>query len=247
MPVQRGNYGIPPRQFAPGAPARPMARPLPPQPDTRSMDIIPPRPVQTPLVQHVPPTASFRPAPRPTPSPSASAAEQVSVVSSAPQPLYINRPAPEPAPVDQEESRGVLPKVCLALVVLAALLVLGGGVRWITAGSTAGDLIAAAAVAANDGTAMTIQFTANDGQMHKFTAKSDAKLIPGSAVQVAYKSGAPENSAQLVGPIQAARSLGIKLAAAGAVLFLAAGVVALLMRRPPKHHKSASIAKPVTV
>lgn len=141
----------------------------------------------------------------------------------------------------------MLPKLRLVLLVVAALLALGGATRWITAGSTAGNLIAAGAIAANDGNTMTVQFTANDGEIHKFTDKSDSELIPGKGVQVAYRSGAPDNSAKRVEPIQASRSLGVSLFVTGAVLLLAAGVVTLLMRRNRKYSRPASIAKPVTV
>lgn len=237
LPVQRGNYGIPPRQ------STSQAQPVRPGP--RSMDIVPPpRPVQSRQIQ--PP----QPPVVPVPSQPAVAAEQNSVTQSpARTPLYTNKPIPKTIPVPTGSTRGraILPKLRLVLFVVAALLALGGTVRWITAGSTAGNLIAAGAIAANDGDTMTVQFTANDGEMHKFTDKSDPELIPGKGVQVAYRSGAPDNSAKRVEPIQAARSLGVSLFVAGAILLLTAGAVTLLMRRNRKHSRPASIANPVTV
>lgn len=250
MPVQRANYGLPPRQpqAAAPTPAQPIARPE--QPGPRSMDIMAPRPTQPPRAQAPAPQplapTPAPPAPAPSPSPAATVAEQISVTTPVSQPLYTNQPVPEPTPVQATQSGGVLPKVRLALLILGVLLTLGGAARWLTAGSTSGDLIAAGAIAANDGENMTVQFTANDGQMHKFIDKSDSKLTPGSAVQVAYRSGAPDNSAKRVEPIKAAHSMGMWLMVTGIILLLGAGVVTLLLRRP-RQAKPASIAKPVTV
>jgi hypothetical protein len=183
----------------------------------------------------------------PSPTQSAPVAEQIAVTAPTPQPLYSNRPSAPASDTEPAKGGGWLPKLRLALLIVGTLLVVGGAGRWLTAGSTSGDLIAAAAVAANDGNSMTIQFTANDGQMHKFTTKSDRTLIPGSAVQVAYRSGAPDTSAKRVEPIAAAHSLGVSLMITGAALLLTAGVLALFIRRQIKHPKPASIAKPVTV
>ena len=250
MPVQRGNYGLPPRQPQASTPtaAQPMVRPA--QPGPRSMDIMVPRPAQPPRPQ-APTPNPVAPSPEPTPptpapSSSATVAEQISVTAPASRPLYTNQPVAEPVPAQAIQSGGALPKVRLALLILGALLLLGGAARWLTAGSTSGDLIAAGAIAANDGDKMTVQFTANDGQMHKFIDKSDSKLTPGSAVQVAYRSGAPDNSAKRVEPIKAAHSMGIWLMATGIVLLLGAGIVTFLLRRP-RQAQPASIAKPVTV
>lgn len=218
-PVQRANYGIPPRQTAPLTSG------------PRSMDIMAPR-------RPTAPAAPAAPTPRPVAQPIATAPSQSSVVAqqiaippTQPRPLYTNTPAPAAAPADQRKKHGVLPKLRLALVVVGALLLVSGGARWATAGSTAGNLIAAGAVSANDGSTMTIQFTANDGELHKFTNKSNAALIPGSAVQVAYKSGAADKTAKQVGPIESARSLGISLLVTGAVLVVFAGLVTLIIHR----------------
>lgn len=116
------------------------------------------------------------------------------------------------------------------MLVIAGLLLIAGLTRWATAGSTAGDIIAAGAVSANDGSVMTIQFTADDGQLHKFTNKSNASLIPGSAVQVAYRSGAADKSAKQVAPINAARSLAMSLIVAGSVLALLSGLATIIIR-----------------
>ncbi len=253
MPVQRGNYGIPPRQAAPQAQVQPQPQPMarPMQSGPRSMDIMTPRPAQP--SQPQPATSQpVAPAPQPVPvtaDPSEPAAdtEQVLVTQSPSRPLFTNKPAVETQPVEALKSGGLLPKVRLALLVVGALLTLGGAARWITAGSTSSDLIAAGAVAANDGNTMTIQFTANDGAMHKFTTKSDSKLTPGTGVEVAYKSGAADNGAKRVAPIKAAHGMGIFLMITGVVILLVAGATSLLMRRQPKHGKRASIATPVTV
>jgi hypothetical protein len=123
----------------------------------------------------------------------------------------------------------------LVLLVVAGLLVLGGLARWATAGSTSGNLIAAGAVSANDGSTMTIQFTADDGQMHKFTNKSNNSLIPGSAVQVAYRSGAADNNAKQVAPIKAAHTLGTSLLVTGIALGIFAGLLTVIMHWPRRN------------
>jgi hypothetical protein len=186
------------------------------------MDIMPPpRPV-----------AVATPAPVPAPAP----IQQTQPAQPSPQPLYSNTPRPAATPVSQEKAHNILPKLRLVLLVVGVLLMLAGTARWASAGSTSGNLISAGAVSANDGTTMTIQFTADDGQMHKFTNKSDSALIPGSAVEVAYKSGAADKSAKRVAPIKAAHSLGISLLVTGVVLGLFAGLITLIMHRPKRHH-----------
>lgn len=229
-PVQRGNYGIPPRQSAPN-PSGP-----------RSMDIMPPRPA-TPRPTPVQPVVQQPIAVAPTQS--AVVAEQIAVPPASPQPLYTSTPRPINRPVQRGRMDRLLPKLRLALVIVASLLVLTGLARWATAGSISGDLIAAGAVSANDGNTMTIQFTADDGQLHKFTNKSNAALIPGTAVQVAYRSGAPDNSAKQVAPIKAAHSLGVSLFVTGVILGILAGLATLIMHRP--RSSTAPLAKPAVL
>lgn len=131
------------------------------------------------------------------------------------------------------------------MLIVAALLSIGGIARWATAGSTKGHIIAVGAVKANDGYKMTIQFVADDGQLHKFTAKSQAELIPGTALEVAYRSGAPETTAKQVGLIKQTRSLGLNLLLLGIGLFAALGIVSLVQRL--RHRKPAEpLTTPVT-
>ncbi|MDB5169970.1 MAG: hypothetical protein JWN82_366 [Candidatus Saccharibacteria bacterium] len=236
MPVQRGNYGIPPRRPAP------LAQPAGP----RMMDIVPGQRMR-PVAPIPTPVTPPPPVPASVPSQSAAMAEQISVTRPAPRPLYTNTPAPAAQPELRRQQRRILPKLRLALLVVATLLTLGGIIRWATAGSISNDLIAAGAVSANDGNSMTIQFTADDGKLHKFTDKSNSKLIPGSALQVAYRSGAADNSAKQVAPIQSAHSLGVSLFLTGVLLLAASGIVTLAMHRKPKTVHTASVAHPVTV
>ncbi|CAN5126470.1 hypothetical protein BH09PAT3_BH09PAT3_3970 [soil metagenome] len=248
MPVQRGNYGIPARQITqPQPPApKPVAQAAPPiqQPVTQSssrfMDVTAPPARPAPIQQ--PPAAATPVAPA-TPPPL-----EKPLVSQPPRPLFVTAPHPSHS-IEEKSNKGhsVLPKVRLGLLVLAVLLSIGGLGRWATAGSTANDIIAVGAVAANDGKTMTIQFTANDGLMHKFTEKSNGKMIPGTAVELAYRSGAPEASVRQVAVVKSAHDLGVGLFMLGVLLFAAAGIITLVLRHRAKVLRSrAPLTTPVT-
>lgn len=245
MPVQRGNYGIPPRQSAaPVQATSPRQAPMQPAMPSgpRLMDIAaPPKPNPQPPIQ---PQPAPRPEPATTnPAPARPVVDQI--VAPPKQPLFTNIPPVEideqPAPTHK---RGRwLPALRLTLLIMGVLLLVGGAARWITAGSTAGHIIASGAVVSNDGTSMVIQFTANDGRLHKLTAGSNDALIPGSGVQVAYRSGAVDSSAKQLAPISAARNLGSALVVSGLVLLAAGGLAALISGR---HRGTSEPARPVT-
>ncbi len=245
--MQRANYGIPPRQmdFAarpavaapqPVAPAAPVVTPTQvatPQPKPvfqpaqsqpvgpRTMDIMSPRPTtvttsSAPFVATATPTPAIA-SPEPArPAPILTAARQAA------------QPEPQPA----KRSRGLLPKVRLGLLVIGAVLLLGGIVRWTTAGSTNGDIIAVGAVTANDTKTIDMQFTAQDGRLHKYSVKAhDSKLIPGTAVQLAYQSGAPDATVKRVSIIEAGHKLGVTLVVLGLAGLFSAGVITLILVR----------------
>lgn len=160
------------------------------------------------------------------------------------QPIFTSNPVPVEEPAHHKK-RELLPKLRVALLIVGAVLLVAGAARWITAGSTAGHIIAVGAVAANNGETMTIQFTADDGQLHKFTTGSDEKLIPGTSLQVAYRSGAADNSVKRVAPIESAKRLGTSMAIGGIALLALGGAVTLALHRQPKH-ANVAVAQPVT-
>lgn len=237
--MQRMNYGIPPRQsqMAPNPVPAPSQTPsyaevVPVQTAPQQAPVAPTQQVAQQPQQAAgrfmefagpvgPAPNQMRPSVAPTPVPSQTQAPTGAPYTPvAPKPLFT----PTAAPAPKSQSRRHLPKVRWALVVVGTLLLIAGLGRWVTAGSTAHDAIAVGAVSANDGNSMTIQFTADDGKMHKFTGKSSASLIPGSAVEVAYRSGAPEASARRVSVVQQAHNLGVAIAAAGVALLIVAGL-----------------------
>lgn len=218
------------------------------------MDIMPPSrpaPVQAPVAPAPIAPVAPTPAPAPTPvmqSPTAPVApvQQEQVVSSAPaqQPLFSNV-AEQSQPTTVKKHRKLVPIISLVVIGLSILLILGGGVRLATAGSISGKKIAAGAVISNDGSSMIIQFVAEDGKMHKFTTGSNDAYIPGSAVEVAYRSGAADTTGKQVAPIKAARNNGIIMMAAGAVLGSIATVVYFATRTSKPHVKASAMAQPV--
>jgi hypothetical protein len=136
----------------------------------------------------------------------------------------------------------------IALVIVAGLLSIAGLARWATAGSTTGMTAAVGAVAANDGRTMTIQFTADDGKIHKFTAGSEAKLIPGTAVEVAFRPGAADASVVRVAVVKGNKNIGMSLFLAGVVLFAASGgVIGIKKLRQKSKQNPTSLTTPVTV
>lgn len=241
MPVQRGNYGIPPRQpmqqpaqtftdIAPPRPAQPITQPvqaprppqsgMQPQP-TFAQPVAPPQPVQQPIQQ---PTASPRPAPIQPPQP----------ISAPVQPIFQTPTAAQQSAAVSVKNEGfikkLVPKLQLVLLIVGVLLLIGGGARYMTAPNIDADTIAVGAVAANDGRQMTIQFTADDGKMHKLNQPGNfPELKPGSAVQIAYRAGAPDTTAKRVDQVKSVKSQGLSLLIAGGSL-LSVGLVVWFIR-----------------
>jgi hypothetical protein len=153
------------------------------------------------------------------------------------QPLFSASPVTQ-ASKPKRRYGHLLPLARVALIVLAALLLIGGIGRWATAGSTSGNTVAVVAVVLNDGKKMTIQFTADDGLLHKFSAKSQAKLIPGTAIQVAYRPGAADNTVKQVAVVQHAHNLGVALFSVGLLLAIISAVMIFV------HKQSTRPAKP---
>lgn len=245
-PIGQAARAMQPLVAAPPQPAAPAA----PQPTGRYMDMAgpvrqqqptPTQPQPAPMQQ---PVAATQAPTRPTMDAMQPAAAQQ---SQAPRPLFTNSPQPA-APKEATKLTKSLPKLRLGFAVAAAILVLVGGGRLITAGSTTGNNIAVGAVAANDGHTMTIQFTADDGKMHKFTSKSSASLIPGTAVEIAYRSGAPEASAKRVSVIKQAHNIGLAILSLGIVLFIGLGLwfFARAMKNIDRNKPKTSLTTPVT-
>ena len=224
--MQRANYGIPPRRADTSTTAVPQVseQPVAPAPPGgRFMDIASTqRPITS--VNH------------PTPAQQAAVPAATTLAGTGPQkPLFSSAPQPQLASQSTGKVKAVrrnrlVSKIRLSVMIVAALLVVGGAARWLTAGSTANSLVAVGAVSRNDESTMIIQFTANDGQLHKFTTKSNAALVPGTAVEVAYRSGAPDTSARQVSVIKQARNLGMELLGTGLGLLIIAGIWALIAR-----------------
>lgn len=273
MPVQRGNYGIPPRQAQAGTTPQVMDVSAPGSSTVATPDTLTPvtpnpavaQPVSPPVAPAEPmiaaPAAVASEAPaqpvasvidvastqtvatsQPTPAPPApvAAAETPSLPgASAPTPLFT----PSRALQEKEDKksaksagqRGLLRKVGLVCTMVGVLLVAGGVARWITAGSTGGKVVAVGAVSANDGGSYTVQFTADDGQVHKFTRhQKSTSLIPGTAVQVAYQSGAPDKTVVMVSDVKNAHQLATTLLLVGGVLTVAGVVIFLVLGRKIK-------------
>lgn len=219
MPVQRGNYGIPPRRAAPTTTTA--AGPL-------MMDVAPRRPAvqapQTPLQPVVTQAAPSIAAPTP--------------VTSSQTPLFSTAPQPEVATATKHKTsklRKLAPKLKLVVLTLGILLTLGGLFRVLTAPNIDGYTAGVAAVTANDSKIMTLQFTADDGKLHKFSANSNPEFIPGTAVEVAYRPGAADNTVKQVAVVKATRNFGITLLSAGVILLLISAVTTIVTyRRHPK-------------
>lgn len=278
MPLQRGNYGLPPRPVAVTRPASPtplpspvpqpitapaasapvtptitpslpsMTRPMPPSNSPQFMDVTPPtRPAfspRTPISITPPPPAA------PIAMPTQDIAPQAPVGVGAPlaaaqRPLFTPAPTQVPAqPSSRHLRERVLhPILHYGLIGIGVLLIVAGGIRFISAGNTSGDTVAVGAVSANDGRSMTIQFTATDGKLHKFSEASDRKLIPGSAVEIAYRSGAPEATARQVAVVKAARNLGLIIIMSGIASLAVAGVAAAVNRVRTRNKRRS---KPLT-
>lgn len=235
MPVQRGNYGIPPRR-SPSGPTTPQTSMPQPQPAIPTqtgplmMDVAPRRPsvmMQQPQVQSTPVAAPQETAPI-TPAP----------VASSQTPLFNAVPQHEKAPAKQAQPSKLgklAPKLKLAVLVFGVLLTLGGLGRLVTAPNIDGYTAGVAAVTANDSKVMTLQFTADDGKLHKFSANSNPEFIPGTAVEVAYRPGAADNTVKQVAVVKATRNLGITLMSLGGFLLIVSGIAAIVTyRRRPK-------------
>ena len=224
MPVQRGNYGIPPRQpmQQPAQTFADIAPPRPAHPITQPVQVpTPPQPVQQPIQQ---PTASPKPSPIQPPQP----------ISAPVQPIFQTPTAAQQsaaAPVKKESFiKKLVPKLQLVLLIVGVLLLIGGGARYMTAPNIDADTIAVGAVAANDGRQMTIQFTADDGKMHKLNQPGNfPELKPGSAVQIAYRAGAPDTTAKRVDQVKSVKSQGLSLLIAGGSL-LSVGLAVWFIR-----------------
>lgn len=243
MPVQRGNYGIPTRQV-PVAPVQPSgpAPAMPPQPGPRLMDVAVPRPSQPaqPTQQPTQPVGSPVSMQNPgVPTPAAAIPAQPTFNAT---PKAVEEKANKPAKL-----KLILSKLCLVLLIVGALISLVGIARWATAGSIANDTIAVGAVTANDGNTISIQFTADDGQLHKFTIHGNqSALIPGTAVQVAYQPGAPDHTAKQVSKVKSAHNLGVSLFFTGVLLLIVGGGLGLFVRRHTSHKSTTARATPVT-
>lgn len=259
QPIQRGNYGTPSRVGS----LQPMTQPTPQPaqvtaPAPQLVREIQPIFASAPQPTAPNPVASYaqqRPAPAPNgPQFMDFAPSRPATTSSAQPPIF--RQAPE-QPVAVEEKRPLFTPSTAAredrqpshhankfklvkgsLLGLAAVLIIAGGVRFVSAGNTTNDTIAVGAVSANDGRSMTIQFTATDGKLHKYSTASNRDLIPGSAVEVAYRSGAPEATVRQVSIVKDGRNMGILIAAAGVVCLSALGIIATAgrIKNRGKHH-----------
>ncbi len=230
MPVQRGNYGIPARQMAP---ARPFNDIAPPQQSA-------PAPMQ-PVMQPVPPVQPIQP-PAPTyaqPAPAVPVQQPQPMAAPAPQPIQTPQQPIFQTPVAPVQAAPIkkqgfwpklIPKLQLVLIIVGVLLTIGGVARLMTAPNIAANTIAVGAVSANDGSNITIQFTADDGKLHKLKQSGNfPKLIPGTAVQIAYQPGAPDTTAKQVDSVKAVKNQGTALAVAGGSL-LTVGLIIWFVR-----------------
>ncbi len=243
-PMQRANYGIPARQ------STPLQQPAQGQP---MMDVIAPapRPAQPAPVQ---PVAAVPPQPQPQQQPYQAAPQPVQPMQPVPpvqQPVAVPQPvaaAPTPAlpttaplgqrpapmftanqstqaPQKPRKEHRIIPKFRFVFLVIGLLLTIGGAARIATAGDVSGYVVAVGAVTANDGRKTSIQFTADDGKLHHFTVQgSKRNQIPGTAIEVAYQSGASDATVKQVAIVKSAHNLGVEMLSAG-ILFLAIGTV----------------------
>ena len=242
-PLQRSNYGIPPRQSAP-MPTGPRTMDVS-RPPTRPTPIASPAPAPAPAVAPEPATPPVQQA-APEPAP-------VAPTQPAPQPIFAatrqaleennQQEAKKPSKFGWLRANGKF-----VLLGLAAVLLLAGVGRLVTAGNISGYTIAVGAVTVNDGKKTTIQFVADDGKLHHFTlGESKRGNIPGTAVQVAYQAGAADATVKQVSVVNSAHKLGVTVLLSGVVVALAASVLFFLAwrkkraQRPPK-----SQAVPVT-
>lgn len=247
-PVQRANYGLPSRPVPPT-----VSQPVQPQPVQATVPALPVTVPVTPQPQPTPSAFTARPvaaqsmadvaAPRPSVVPvtppsqpivtqavSATSTVAASHVPSAQQPLFTNAPQANAAAAPSRLHRH-MPTLRMVVLVIGVLIAVIGIGRWATAGSTSGQIIAVGAVSKNDGNSMTIQFTATDGQLHRFTSASNEEYIPGTAVQVAYRAGAPDKTVQQVAVVENAHALGVRLFLLSLLFFGIAGVMTFVIRR----------------
>lgn len=230
MPVQRGNYGVPIRQSQ---------TPRPQMMDVIAPERQAPKPQPAPTVL-APATQAAPTQPRTEPTPAYQPTQ--------PQPLFSTAPKRQEHPSETvKPNRNWTPKIMVSLFIIGGLLVLGGAGRFVMAGSTTGHTIAVGAVSANDGRSMTIQFTADDGLMHKFVVDSNKTMIPGTATEIAYRSGAPETSAKQVSLVHDGRAQGVILSMIGTVLLATGGVLLVTTRlRTHNSHQTKPLTTPVT-
>lgn len=258
QPVAQPEPAAPIEPTVSTPPPQPVAAPAPTPVVAQPAAPAPPRPVTAPSS---PQFMDF--APRPSSQAQPQAQPQIQTISAQRQPLPEPQPVtptldqrplftPSAEPVAKTPQHNHKPKmlsvVRIGLICVTAILLIAGVVRFTSAGSTAKDTIAVGAVSANDGRSMTIQFTATDGKVHKFSTKSNRDLIPGTAVEVAYRSGAPEATVRQVSIVKQNRNFGITLILAGFVTLASFGVVNLAIRiknRDKRH--GAPLTKPVTV
>lgn len=211
-PMQRANYGIPPRQSAPIQPQT--AGP-------RMMDVTAPAPRPVQPMQQAQPVAAPQP---PAYQPMAQPAPVVPTTAPVqrPEPMFSPTQSAHTAQKAVKKHR-IISKFRYVFLFVGALLTIGGIVRYATAGNISGYTIAVGAVTANDGKKTSIQFTADDGKLHRFTVQeSKRNEIPGTAMEVAYQTGAADATVKRVSVVKSAHSLGVQMLAAG-ILFLAIG------------------------
>lgn len=219
-PLQRSNYGIPPRQS------------VAPTPGPRHMDIAP---------------MPSRPAPTPVPAPAPLAIPEAPATYSSvrqPEAPLFTATKPTAAPSTKKSYRpAVVRAVRWACLTVGTVALLGGAGRLATAGSISGYTVAVGAVTANDGHSMNVQYTANDGELHHFTiSHSVASMVPGTSLQVAYRPGAPDATVRQVSVVQSHHNLGMQLVATGVVLLIIGGFLSLRRRAKP-----SVVPVPVTV
>ncbi len=254
-PIQRGSYGLPPRR--PAAPITQSPAVQPQATPTYTQTAPSPRPaapVGTPQFMDFAPRPSAPSAPQPTvatPLFTANPQPVQPLETPAQRPLFTpsqNKAASTPKSEKHHRHMRVQRAIKVVLTVFAVVLLIGGIGRFISAGSTANDTIAVGAVSANDGRSMTIQFTATDGKLHKYSTPSNRDLIPGSAVEIAYRSGAPEATARQVSTVKSARNLGVITTMAGIACLALIGILFSVEKlKDRSRHRASPLTTTATV
>lgn len=275
QPIQRGNYGISARPATPQP--QPLQRPaMQSAPVSQPVAPAAPQPTQAPIapavqsvvtaprpVSATPQFMDFAPS-RPVAAAQPTALTQqhtalapafdvmsptAGLTTEEKRPLFT--PSATAAPQKEQKTGKHLKKVTVikyGLASVAIILLIAGGVRFTSAGNTSGDTIAVGAVSANDGRSMTIQFTATDGKLHKFSTASNRSLIPGTAVELAYRSGAPEATVRQVSVIKDGRNMGMLIVMAGVALLAVVGIMVSISKLKDRNKRNgSSLTTPVTV